>query len=82
MKRGRVDGAAVGEMLRWAKELVDDRLKDCLAVVLPNGAVLAAINLSRINTLIQILAGLITIGYAVWRWRRDARERGPRTRGD
>jgi hypothetical protein len=48
------------------------RLGDVLSVVLPNGVILAAVNLTPVNQTITLLAGLVTIGYAVWRWRRDS----------
>jgi len=48
------------------------RLADVLSVVLPNGSVLLAVNLIQVNHLVQLAAGLATLGYAVWRWRRDS----------
>lgn len=36
-------------------------------------ALLAAINLSQVNVVVSITAGLITIAYTVWRWRRAAK---------
>ncbi len=59
-------------MLHWLKEILDERSKDCLQVLLPNGAVLAAINLTHINQWVSLFAGLLTVGYAAWRWRRDS----------
>lgn len=43
-------------------------------VVVPNTAVLAYINLANTNHVISIAGGLITIAYALWRWRRDAKK--------
>lgn len=48
------------------------RIGDVLSVVLPNGTILAAVNLIPLNHLVQVLAALVTIGYAIWRWRRDS----------
>jgi hypothetical protein len=59
-------------MLSWVKEFDENRIKDVLEVVVPNGVVLAAINLSQINLGLQIGAAALTCGYAVWRWRRDS----------
>jgi hypothetical protein len=48
------------------------RVGDILAVLVPNGTILATVNLIPVNHAIQMLAGIVTIGYAIWRWRRDS----------
>ena len=59
-------------MLEWAKTLLTERIKDCLAVILPNGAVLATVRLVDLKTFGELgLLGL-TMAYTAWRWRRDS----------
>jgi hypothetical protein len=48
------------------------RWEDILTVCLPNGAVLAAVTIVDVNHLVVLLSGLVTMGYAFWRWRRDS----------
>lgn len=55
--------------------LASDRVRDIGAVVIPNGAILAAVNLAGINTVISIFASLFTLAYAAWRWRRDFKKK-------
>ncbi len=63
----------MGEMLARAAEwLVDERLTDTAKVVLPNGIVLAAVNLAPVNPWVTLIGGLVTIGYTAWRWKRDS----------
>ena len=50
------------------------RVGDTCKVVLPNGVVLAAVNLARLNLIFQLVAVSLTILYTIWRWRRDARK--------
>ena len=59
-------------MLHRFKALLDERSRDCLAVLLPNGSVLAAVNLARLNLWVQLAGGLLTIAFVIWRWRRDS----------
>ena len=61
-----------GGMLAWAKALFDERMKDCLLVALPNGAVVAMINLVQLNGIVTLLIGLASLAYIAWRWRRDS----------
>jgi hypothetical protein len=54
------------------KSFLDSRLADITKVVLPNGSVLAFVNLANLKHSLEIAAILITIVYTIWRWRRDA----------
>jgi hypothetical protein len=54
------------------KSFLDSRLADITKVVLPNGSVLAFVNLANVKHSLEIAAILITIIYTIWRWRRDA----------
>jgi hypothetical protein len=51
-----------------------DRIGDTCKVVLPNGIVLAAVTLARLNQVLTFVSVSITILYAVWRWRKDVRK--------
>jgi hypothetical protein len=59
-------------MIERLQENLSERLRDCLEVCIPNGLILASVNLLQVNHLVQIVGGLVTVGYAVWRWRRDS----------
>ncbi len=59
-------------MVERLQHITSARLTDVLSVVLPNATILAAVNLVSVNHLIQLVAGLVTLAYAVWRWRRDS----------
>jgi len=51
-----------------------ERLRDVVEVWAPNGLVLAFVNLVSIKTCFEIVLISVSIGYTVWRWRRDARK--------
>jgi len=61
-------------MFERAENFSDTKVRDVLSVILPNGAILSFVNLTQINALVSITAGLVTIGYAVWRWRKDVKK--------
>ena len=50
-------------------------MKDISLVVLPNGAVLAFINLVDVKTVVEISLLLVSIAYTIWRWWRDAHKK-------
>jgi hypothetical protein len=54
-----------------AGQVVDERLGDILKVWLPNGAVLAAVNLMTIKGCLELALITVSIVYTLWRWRRD-----------
>lgn len=61
-------------MIERTKQLADERMGDILRVILPNGGVLAMVHLVDLATLGQLLLITVSIGYTLWRWRRDARK--------
>lgn len=58
-------------MLHWAKALWDDRLKDCLEVIVPSSTVLGIVNVVTLKAWFELSLLSVTILYTVWRWRRD-----------
>lgn len=52
--------------------VLDERTKDCLLVLVPNGVALAVVNLARLNQYLQLAVGVCAISYTLWRWRRDS----------
>jgi hypothetical protein len=50
-----------------------DALRDMLKVVGPNGIVLAALNVLTIKGWLELSVLTLSIGYTIWRWRRDLR---------
>ncbi len=63
-------------MLECAETFVDHRMADCAKVVGTNAAILGTVRLADASEMIQLLGGVVTIAYAVWRWRRDKRKGG------
>lgn len=45
-----------------------------LSVALPNFLTLTVVNIAGLNVAIQIFAGVITIAYTLWRWRKDIKK--------
>jgi len=61
-------------MLGRAQSFVGERAADTLKVWLPNGIVLATVNLVTLKSLAELGLILLSIAYTAWRWRRDARK--------
>ena len=59
-------------MLHNAGQLMDERLQDTLRVLIPNGAVIAAVNVMTFRGWAELGLICISIAYTVWRWRRDS----------
>ena len=47
------------------------RLADILKVNLPNGVVLASVNLLELKTVLEIVLVSLSLAYTIWRWRRE-----------
>jgi len=54
--------------------IIDDRVKDSLKVIVPNGSVLALLHILDLRDIAECLLIAISIAHTVWRWRRDARK--------
>ena len=70
-------GALTGGLWRVLKlllNLFDERERDCLKVLVPNGVVLALMHLVDLKTIAEIVLIFLSIGYTAWRWNRDARK--------
>ena len=59
-------------MLERAEIVFEGRMADTLKVVLPNGAILAAVNLVQIDHLLTCASLLLSIAYTLWRWKKGA----------
>jgi hypothetical protein len=57
--------------MQRVEHLLGERVIDILGVLVPNGTVLAAVNLLQLNQLLSMLSILTTVAYTIWRWRRD-----------
>lgn len=49
-----------------------ERWEDILTVCVPNATILATVTLVEVSNLVVLLSGLMTMAYAIWRWRRDS----------
>ena len=58
-------------MLAGLKVLLDERGRDCLLVILPNGATLALVNVISLKNWAELFLILLSIAYTLWRWNRD-----------
>jgi hypothetical protein len=52
----------------------NERMKDILSVCVPSGTVLAVVNIANLKDALSCVLIGTTIGYTVWKWRRDARK--------
>jgi hypothetical protein len=59
-------------MIERLENLGSERWSDIAAVCLPNATIVAAVHMVELNALLTFLSLAVTIGYTIWRWRRDS----------
>ena len=53
-------------------QIFDGKVEDTLKVLIPNGAVLATVNLMTIKSWLEVSLLAFSIAHTLWRWRRDS----------
>jgi len=56
---------------------MNERLSDTLKVIVPNGAVVASVNLLELKGFAELGLMALSAAYTIWRWRRDAKRKRP-----
>ncbi|HEV2210866.1 MAG TPA: hypothetical protein VG167_18995 [Verrucomicrobiae bacterium] len=58
-----------------AQALQDSRVRDTAAVLLADGASFAARHATEIKAAEDFVIFILTVGFLLWKWRRDARSK-------
>ena len=61
-------------MIERAETFCEAAAGDILKVVIPNGAVVAAVNVFELKEWLSVGLILLTAAYTIWQWRRASRK--------